>query len=143
MEPEERIIQLLDGELGEAEMAELEQLISQNPELKEQKELYEQIILAIQNSGEQSLRKELDGYLRDHLNGNGASKPSPFKKYLFFGGVAACLALAVVFYGTGDKTTDDIPPNWQINEIPTPIDSATIQKDSLQNQLDSLKEINK
>lgn len=141
MDVEEKIIQLLDGELDDQSVLELENIMADNPALVQKKELYQQIILAIQRRGDLELRKELDGILEGHLDQQNDSKIVPFKKYVFYGGIAASFLLILSFYFLADS--GDGPMHLQFNEAPIHADSATYQMDSLQNIGDSVNLLKK
>lgn len=142
MKIEEQIIRLLENDLSANDRAGLEKLLEENPELKKERALYEQIILAIREKGEAELRIDLDGYLKEYIEGKERKKLIPFNKYIFYGGIAASLSLIMLFfYQTKNNAdiTNETPMMFEINEAPVHADSATLERDSLQNVSDSLK----
>lgn len=129
MEIEERIVQLLDGNLTEEDRKELESLIEKSPELKSDKALYEQIIAALNVRGEKLLRSELDGYLSDHLSGSRpAGKVIRMRQWFYIGGIAASLGLLAIFFYQGNQQVDPLQPiQFNNYEAPVRADSGSYQ----------------
>lgn len=139
MKIEEQIIELLENGLDDKDRVKLEELMDANPGLKQDKALYEQIILAIRKKGEDELRADLDEYLKDHLEGQKGKRVWPLNKYVTYIGVAASISLAILFfYPSNNNSPGDLPKDWEINSKPAQRDSSALETDSLKNIPDSL-----
>ncbi|MEP3387389.1 MAG: hypothetical protein ABJO02_04320 [Reichenbachiella sp.] len=137
MKLDEQLVDLIsDGTSQE----ELDKWLKKHPGFEENKELYYQIILAIQREGEKELRSELDEYLKDHLR----KSKRTISKYIVYSGIAASISLIGLFYYFANTSIREQEPiQLKIESTPIRADSASFGLDSLYQQSDSIKIIKK
>lgn len=132
MEMNERIVRLLDGELSADEVRELEEQIKLHPELELDKDHYQQIMLAIREKSEQDLRGLLDGYLEEYKANYHDEGYRPFNKYLFLGGVAASLAIVMLFFYTSkEQSPVQLPSHIDKEHSPIQASADSMSIDSI------------
>lgn len=143
MDYDKKIIKMLDGELSEGELEQLRETLDDNPELAQNRELYEKVIKAISLHGKKRLRNELDDYLGEHLaGGSGGMSVTYRRKTWIYSGIAATLVLGAFYIGLMDDSMQE-RGTIQLKRDAAPVhaDSASMEPDSTQHQHDLKKNV--
>ena len=142
---EQKLIELLDGELDEASRKSILDMLEKNPELRENKIMYEKIISAIQFQGEKDLRIDLAHYLNEQvgIENNKTGKSKNLRLYYLTGIAASVLLLIGFYFSFLNVDSGNGPMNLEMNKAPVNAQIDSLNIDSLINATDSLKIIGK